>query len=109
MNEGTARTSFVIGALLTLPGASYLAGLDQIHKLHYSTAGTVAAVVIFNLVMMALLEVPMLAFVIAPDWTPDAITRTKAWASRHSRRFAIHGFGGVGVTLLIKGIVGLAT
>jgi Sap, sulfolipid-1-addressing protein len=28
LRRGTARTTFVIGALLTLPGASYLAGLD---------------------------------------------------------------------------------
>src|SRR5947209_15114446 len=28
LSKGTARTTFVVGALLTLPGASYLAGLD---------------------------------------------------------------------------------
>src|SRR5215467_11673316 len=48
LSKGSPRTTFVIGALLTLPGASYLAGLDQIHKLHYSTLGTVLLVVGFN-------------------------------------------------------------
>jgi hypothetical protein len=33
LSKGSARTTFVVGALLSLPGASYLAGLDQIHKL----------------------------------------------------------------------------
>ena len=28
--QGNARTTFVIGALLTFPGASYLIGLDHI-------------------------------------------------------------------------------
>ena len=57
----------MVGALLTLPGASYLAGLDQIHKLKYSTTATVLLVVGFNLVMLWLLEVPLAGFVVAPD------------------------------------------
>jgi hypothetical membrane protein len=32
LDEGSARTAFVVGILLTLPGASYLAGLDRISK-----------------------------------------------------------------------------
>ena len=39
LSKGSAKTTFVIGALLTLPGASYLAGLNEIHKLKYSTTG----------------------------------------------------------------------
>ena len=42
LSKGSPRTTFVIGALLSLPGASYLAGLDRIHKLGYSSTGTVA-------------------------------------------------------------------
>ena len=49
LSKGSAKTTFVIGALLTLPGASYLAGLHQIHKLKYSTTATVLLVVGFNL------------------------------------------------------------
>jgi len=37
LSKGSARTTFVVGALLTLPGASYLAGLHDIHDLNYST------------------------------------------------------------------------
>jgi hypothetical protein len=36
LSKGSPRTTFAIGALLTLPGASYLAGLDQIQS--YSPA-----------------------------------------------------------------------
>src|SRR4051795_9638720 len=41
LNKGSPRVAFVVGALLTLPGASYLAGLDAIHKRDYSTPATV--------------------------------------------------------------------
>ncbi len=109
LSKGTARTTFVVGALLTLPGASYLAGLDSIHKLHYSTTATVLTVIGFNVVMMWLLEVPLACFAVAPDWTPQAIERAKAWVGRHARMFAIRGFAIIGVLLIIKGIVGLVT
>ncbi len=107
LSKGSARTTFVIGALLTLPGASYLAGLDQIHKLKYSTAATVLIVIGFNLVMLWLLEVPLASFLIAPEWTPRAIDRAKAWVVRHTHVFAVRGFAAVGALLILKGLIGL--
>jgi hypothetical protein len=109
LSKGSARTTFVVGALLTLPGASYLAGLDEIHKLKYSTTVTVLIVIGFNLVMLWLLEVPLASFVVAPDWTPRAIDRAKLWVSRHAHVFAVRGFAAVGALLVIKGIVGLVS
>lgn len=107
LSKGSARTTFVIGALLTLPGASYLAGLHEIHKLKYPTATTVLLVIGFNLVMLWLLEIPLACFIVAPDWTPRAIERAKVWISRHAHVFAVRGFTAVGILLVIKGIIGL--
>ena len=107
LSKGSARTTFVIGALLTLPGASYLAGLHEIHNLKYSTTTTVLIVIGFNLVMLWLLEVPLACFLIAPEWTPRAIERAKLWVSRHAHVFAVRGFAAVGALLIIKGIIGL--
>ena len=109
LSKGSPRTTFVIGALLTLPGASYLAGLDEIHKLKYSTTATVLLVIGFNLVMLWLLEVPLASFLVAPEWTPRAIDRAKNWVTRHAHIFAVRGFAAVGALLVIKGIIGLAT
>jgi hypothetical protein len=109
LSKGSARTTFVVGALLTLPGASYLAGLNQIHKLNYSATVTVLLVIGFNAVMLWLLEVPLASFVVAPEWTPRAIERAKLWTSRHAHMFAVRGFAAVGALLIIKGIVGLVT
>lgn len=105
LSKGTARTTFVIGALLTLPGASYLAGLDQIHKLHYGTAETVLLVIAFNIVMLALLEVPLVCFVVAPDWTPGAIERTKVWIGRRGPELAARGLTAIGMLLIVKGVI----
>jgi Sap, sulfolipid-1-addressing protein len=107
LSRGNARTTFVVGALLTLPGASYLAGLTRLSKLDYSTAATVLVVLVFNLVMLALLELPMIAFAVAPERTPATIDRAKAWAGVHGRRYAVHGLEIIGALLLIKGLVEL--
>jgi hypothetical protein len=107
LSKGSARTTFLIGMLLTLPGASYLAGLDEIAKLKYSTTVTVLLVIGFNVVMLWLLEVPLASFLIAPDWTPRAVERAKAWVSRHAHTFAVRGLTLFGVLMIIKGIIGL--
>jgi len=85
------------------------AGLHQIHDLKYSTPVTVLVVAGFNIVMLWLLEVPLACFLIAPDWTPTAINRAKAWVSRHAHQFAIRGLTVLGTLLIIKGIIGLVS
>jgi Sap, sulfolipid-1-addressing protein len=107
LSKGSARTTFVVGALLTLPGGSYLAGLSNIHKLHESTAVTVLLVIGFNIVMLWMLEVPAVSFLIWPEATPRAIERSKAWVSRHAHMFAVRGCTAVGSLLVIKGVIGL--
>ena len=105
LSKGSARTTFVIGVVLTLPGASYLAGLNNIRKLHYSCVVTVLLVIGFNLVQLLLIEVPMVAFKVAPAETPVAIERTKEWAHTHWRTAAVWGLLLIGVALTVKGIV----
>ena len=107
LRTGSPRTTFVLGAVLTLPGASYLAALTKVSKLDYSTVVTVLIVIAFNLVMLLLLELPMIAFAVAPRRTPAAIERAKAWAGIHGRVYAERGLMVIGVLLVIKGIVAL--
>lgn len=109
LERGSPRITFVVGALLTLPGASYIAGLTRIHKLNYSPAATVALIVAFNLVMLALLEVPLLGFVIAPDRTINTIHRARAWVSSRGRQVASRALAVIGCLLVIKGVVELVS
>jgi MFS family permease len=60
LSKGSARVSFVVGALLSFPGAAYLAALDRLGKLHYATAATVLVVIGFCLVELVLLEGPII-------------------------------------------------
>jgi Sap, sulfolipid-1-addressing protein len=109
LSKGSPRTTFVIGAVLTLPGASYLVGLHAIRELNYATATTVLLVVGFNVVMLLLLELPLAGYVFVPDRTPEAVDRAKVWISRHWHRFTFVGLTAVGVALVIKGAIGLSS
>ena len=109
LSKGRARDTFVVGALLTLPGGSYIAGLDQMSKQGLSTVETVLTVIGFNLIMLSLLELPLIGYTFAPDWTPRAVDRFKAWVSRHARGFALYGSAGIGAALVIRGFIQVLT
>lgn len=107
LGKGSPRATFVVGSLLTLPGGSYLAGLYNINKLDYGVPETVLLVVGFNVVMMWLLEVPLLAYVLRPETTPARIERIKAWGRAHGHVIAVRGLALLGTLFVAKGIVGL--
>jgi hypothetical protein len=107
LSGGSARTTFVVGALLTLPGASYLAGLDLIAKQDLSTTATVLTVLGFNVIMLLLLELPLLGFAIRPDATAAVVQRFSAWLGRSGGRIAFGVAVIIAVALIVRGIVGL--
>jgi hypothetical protein len=105
LSQGTARTTFVVGALLTLPGASYLIGLHKIADQNPSSAGAVGMVLLFNVIMLALLELPLIGFIFAPEWTPRAVDRFKDWFSHNARRLGFRAALVFGVLLIVRGLV----
>jgi hypothetical protein len=107
LSEGGPRTTFVVGALLSLPGASYILGLHSIADRDLGTTATVLLVLAFNAVMLILLEAPLIAFTVAPDWTPDAVERFKAWLSANSRRIGIRVAVVIGLLLIARGVITL--
>jgi hypothetical protein len=107
LSRGTPRTTFVVGALLTLPGASYLLALTRLAKDDLATAETVLAVVGFNLIMLVLLELPLLSYWLEPDATPGRVERFKASLRRDGRRIGIRIAVVAGALLVVRGVVTL--
>jgi hypothetical protein len=105
LSRGSAWTTFVVGALLTLPGASYLIGLHKIAETDAGTAATVGIVLAFNLIMLVLLELPLIGFAVAPDWTRDAVDRFKLWFARNALRLASRLALVVGSLLVLRGLI----
>jgi hypothetical protein len=64
-------------------------------------------VVGFNLVMLALLEIPLVGYTISAESTAAKVARFKAWISREGGRVALGGAVIIGVALLVRGTIEL--
>jgi Sap, sulfolipid-1-addressing protein len=107
LGKGDPKVTFVVGAVLSFPGVSYLDALDHIHKLNPGTVPTVLLVVGFCLFQQILLEIPLLGYVFAPERTQDTVTRFRAWMGRKGRTAAVIGATVIGVWLLARGLITL--
>lgn len=103
LGRGSMRVTFAVGALLSLPGASYLVALDKIAKLEWSTPGTAVAVIVFCLIQQTLLEVPLAGFWVAPEWTERAVVRFRAWIAGNAARAGGRVLLVLGALLIIRG------
>jgi hypothetical protein len=107
MSKGAARDTFVVGILLSFPGASYVAGMDALHKQHIGTIATVIAVLAFNVIMLLLLELPLLAYALWPQATNAGVQRFSDWLKRHGGRVALIAGSVIGIFLVTRGTIRL--
>jgi hypothetical protein len=109
LGRGSARVTFALGVVLTLPGVSYLAALHDLQQLGYGPAGEVIVILAFNVMLLILLEIPLVGYFLAPERTVVEVQRFRAWLSRSGRRMAIYGAAGIGVFLIVRGAIALLT
>jgi hypothetical protein len=107
LGRGSARVTFAVGVVLTFPGVSYLTALDRMAKLDASDAEIVLLVVAFCLIQQVLLELPLIGYAVAPEWTQGAVTRFRDWIGRNGRRAGGYVALVIGVLLIIRGVVTL--
>ena len=105
LSKGSARDTLVVGVLLSFPGASYIAGMDLLHKQNLTTPLTVLSVLAFNVIMLALLEVPLLGYTIKPEATEAAVAGVSDWLARSGGRALLVVGAGFAVILIVRGIV----
>jgi hypothetical protein len=105
LSKGSARDTFVVGVLLSFPGASYIAGMELLHKQKIGTVTTVIVVLAFNLIMLILLELPLLGYTFRPEKTAAAVEGFNSWLSRSGARAGLIAGAVVGVLLIVRGIV----
>ena len=105
LSKGSARDTFIVGVLLSFPGASYIAGMDLLSKQNLGTFETVLTVIGFNLVMLAMLELPLIGYATRPEATEAAVARFNGWLSRSGGRAALIGAIVVGILLIGRGII----
>ena len=98
---------FALGMVLDLPGVWYLIALKDIALGDYGTGAEIVLVVGFNVIMFIFIEVPLLAYVFAPERTAFAVARFNAWLRvRVTRILGLIALI-VGAFLLVRGIVAI--
>ncbi len=107
LSHGSAPIAFAVGVALNLPGAFYLVALKDIAQGQSGTGAQVAAVVIFNLIMFVLAEVPLLGYSFAPDTTQLKVEALNAWMGRHARQIVIVVATTIGLYLVARGLIGV--
>ncbi len=108
LERGSPRTTFIVGACIVgIPGVSYLTAMDLLAKQHVSTFTSVVVVLAWNVIMLLLLEIPIVAYAFAPEGTGTAVQRFKSWLTRDAGRIAYWCSLIAGAALLALGVVHL--
>jgi len=107
LGRGSARVTFAVGACLTLPGATYITALYRIADEELADPVTVAVILAFNAIMLMLLEIPLLAYTLAPEWTPRAIERFKAKLRERGRVWGVRVAAILGLLMIARGVITL--
>jgi hypothetical protein len=96
--------AWAAGALYSAPGAYYLAGLALLAKQNVSVTANVLAILGFNLIQFALIELPLLGLVLMPDRTHLLTEKLNEWMTAHRRILIVLLAGTIGTYLLITGV-----
>src|SRR6266550_6677845 len=83
LGKGSARITFLVGMVLTLPGVSYLAALHELDDLNYGTVPTILVILGFNIMLLIVLEIPLVGYAIAPERTVEAVQDFRGWLSKN--------------------------
>jgi hypothetical protein len=107
MNGRSLWIAGVAGLGIALPSVDYLAALAVIMASGAAAATQLGALLTFNVVAFALVEIPLLAYLVAPDRTRALMAALHVWVQARNRREVAALLAGVGCVLLVVGLVGL--
>jgi len=97
----------VAGLGIALPSVDYLAALAVIAAAQVEADVRVGALVTFNVVAFSLVELPLLAYLIAPQRTRTAMSNLHNWIRARQRHEVAALLAVVGVVLVAAGWVGI--
>ena len=100
----SATVAFAVGAAINLPGPFYLLALGEIASGGYSSVQAFGLVLLFNVVMFMLLEVPLLGYLLRPERTAERVAELARWLNANGLRVMGWLVGAVGVGLIVQGM-----
>jgi hypothetical protein len=106
--EPKALKAFLAGVVVFGPSVSFIAAVQVVATAKASVAATVGAMAMIIVLTVSFAWIPLLAYVIAPDWTIRVLTSFDQWLRRHGKTILVVAIGVIGIVLVIQGITGLA-
>ena len=107
LGGGSVTMAVIAGVALNLPGIWYLCALAGIAQAELSTATALFDILLFNVIMFILIEVPLVGYLINPEGATAMVTKFRDSARRDSRTISIVMTAVIGVWLIVKGTVKL--
>jgi uncharacterized membrane protein YedE/YeeE len=86
LREPRLGLAVLIGVLVGLPGASYLAALHNLVAGKNSTTTRVAAVVVFAIIEFLLIIIPWALLELRPEGTTAMLRQSQAWLGSHAKQ-----------------------
>ena len=107
LNGRSLWTAGAAGLGIALPSVDYLAAMALIVASGAAAATQVGALLLFNVVAFGLVEIPLIAFLVAPDRTRATLSALNDWLQARRRRGVAVLLAAVGLVLLVVGFAGL--
>ena len=107
LDRGSVLLALIAGMVLNLPGPFYLFALADIAEADYSTVEAILLVVLFNLIMFVLAELPLIGYLINPEQTQDRVERFSGWLENHGLQIIAIFAALWGLSSLSKGLTDL--
>lgn len=107
MSRDSLAIAFALGVVLNLPSVWYLIALKDIVNGGYSHVEEALLIIVFNVIMFAAVEIPLVLYVLAPDRTASAVAGFNAWMRAHAPVLAEIVATVLGIYLIVKGVASL--
>ncbi|WP_019685722.1 GAP family protein, partial [Mycobacterium avium] len=107
LNGDSLSVAGLAGLGIALPSVDYLAALAVIVASGAAAATQVGALLLFNVVAFALVEIPLLAYLVAPARTAASMTALHNWIRSRRRPQVAVLLAAAGCVFLTVGVTGL--
>jgi len=99
--------AMLIGVVVGIPGASYLAGLHILITSKAPTANQVIGVILFALIEFLLLIIPFALLTLRPEATTTFLNRSRRWLAGHTRQLIAYTALILGAYLTVSALIRL--
>ena len=103
----TPRTAFVVGLVLFAPSTTFIAAVQVVATADVGVRVTAGALVLVVALSAAVVWLPLLAFLAAPDATTRALRSANEWLRVRGRTVLVGAMWVAGTVLVVNGALGV--